>query len=122
MKHIRHSHWNRCHYRTANLANALRCGAFREYAEPGSCWDEADQRNQHERRFASQEFRIISVGDADVGYIAMNDESDYRKLYQFMIRPEYQGMSVERECMAIFLDEARRAGLPVRLGVMKTNP
>ncbi len=103
----------------------VRRTAFKEYAEQGAGWDGSEQRTHHERRFATQDFRIVrvgGVGGADVGFVALVVERDRIKLNQLMILPEHQSKGIGWECMALILDESHGAGLPIRLRVMKTNP
>jgi hypothetical protein len=45
--------------------------AFRQYVEMVWGWDEAEQRQVHERRFAEQEFWVVQVSGTDVGILAV---------------------------------------------------
>lgn len=96
--------------------------AFRAYVEQVWSWDEAEQRQLHERRFCEQEFRVIQSSDVDVGILATVREHDYLELNQLFILPEHQGKGIGSRCMAMVMDEARQLGLPVRLRVLKVNP
>jgi len=95
--------------------------AFRTYVELAWGWDEAEQRQLHERRLAAQEFRIIQVSGADVGYVAIMRQSDCLRLNQLFISPEHQRKGVGRACMRWVIQEAAESGLPVRLLVLKVN-
>ena len=44
------------------------------------------------------------------------------RLLQLFVLPEHQGRGIGSEVLATVLDEARRAGLPVALQVLKSNP
>ena len=96
--------------------------AFREYAEKVYGWDEAEQLQLHERRFGTQDFRVISLSGKDVGIIALVVEPDGVKVNQLFILPEHQGKGIGRKCMLLIIEEARQLELPVRLRVLKVNP
>lgn len=96
--------------------------AFRPYVEQVWGWDEAKQRQMHERRSAEQEFQVIQESGLDVGVLATVRERDCLKLNQLFILPEHQGKGIGSRCMSLAIAEARRLGLPVRLRVLKVNP
>ncbi len=95
--------------------------AFREYVEQVWGWDEAEQRELHERRFAPQDFQVTQVSGADVGFLAVAREPDCVKVNQLFILPEYQGKGVGEACMMLIIEDARKKSLPVRLRVVKVN-
>jgi ribosomal protein S18 acetylase RimI-like enzyme len=104
------------------FAYRVREASFRDYVEKVEGWDEVEQRRLHERRFAAQDFRIVSVAGTDVGVVAMVVTPDCLKVNQLLVLPEHQGRAIGRHCMLALMDEARRLGVPVRLRVMKVNP
>jgi GNAT superfamily N-acetyltransferase len=104
------------------FAYRVREASFRDYVEKVEGWGDAEQRRQHEGRFAAQDFRIVSVAGTDVGVVAMVVTPDCVKLNQLLALPEHQGRAIGRHCMLALMDEARTLGLPVRLRVMKVNP
>ena len=63
--------------------------AFREYVEKTSVWNEDEQRQLHQRRFALHDFRVIQLSDVDVGIIAMSRQPDCIRLHQMFILTEY---------------------------------
>jgi len=95
--------------------------SFRHYVEKVSGWDEAEQRQLHERRFAVQEFRIIQLSDADVGYVAIMRFPDGIRLNQLFILPQHQCKGAGGACMQWVMQEAAQGGIPIRLGVFKIN-
>ncbi len=95
--------------------------AFREYVEQVHPWDEDEQRRLHERRFVSQDFRVIQVAGIDVGILAMNREPDCLKLNQLFILPEFQGRGIGTACLRSVIDEATTGGLSIRLQVLQVN-
>jgi len=106
----------------SEFAYGARKAAFRAYVEKVEGWKEAEQRQLHERRFESQDFRVINVAGGDVGIAAVVVAPDCVRVNQLLLLPEHQGREIGRRCMALLMDEARRLGLPVRLRVMKVNP
>lgn len=95
--------------------------AFRVYIEQIAGWDEAAQRELHERRFSTQTYRIISTDGADVGILASEVLPDCLKLNQLFILPEHQSRGIGRQCMLLVMSEARELRLPVRLRVLHVN-
>lgn len=106
----------------SEFAYQVKRAAFREYAEQVWGWDEDQQRRFHAERFASQDFRIISVGGSDVGVMAVVVAADCLNVNQLFILREFQGKGIGRECMLRVMNEASKLCLPVRLGVLKVNP
>lgn len=112
----------KAHPDDSGFAFTAKKAAFREYAEKVWGWHEAEQRELHERRFAAQDYRIIHVGEVDVGVMAVAAAPDCVHVHQLFILPEHQGRGIGARCMREAMGEARRAGLPVRLRVLKANP
>lgn len=95
--------------------------AFKTYVEKVGGWDEAEQRQLHERRFASQDFRVIQWSGVDVGVLATVRKHDCLKINQLFILPEHQSKGVGRACMMRIIDDAAASRTPVRLQVLKVN-
>ncbi|MBT6145153.1 MAG: GNAT family N-acetyltransferase [Gemmatimonadetes bacterium] len=106
----------------SEFAYMVKEAAFRVYVEHIKTWDEADQRRQHLRRFAEQEFHVIERGLARIGVVAMVVHDNHVKLNQLMIHPDHQDAGVGAQCLRWILDRAHGLGLPVRLQCMKVNP
>ena len=106
----------------SDFAYCARKAAFKEYVEKVSTWDEDEQRQLHEQRFGSQDFRGINLAGTDVGIMAVDVAPDCVKVNQLFLLPAHQAMGIGRECMLLIMGEARRLGLPVRLRVLKVNP
>jgi len=104
------------------FAYLVKKAAFREYVEAVWGWDEDEQRQLHERRFEAQDVRVVSLVGTDIGIMAVVVGPDCVKLNQLFLLPAHQGKGVGTECMSLVMDEARRLGLPLRLGVLKVNP
>lgn len=106
----------------SDFAYQIKKAAFRQYVEQVWGWDESEQRRFHQRRYASQEFRVIQLSGVDVGILATVREHDCVKLNQIYILPEYQGRGIGTACTRRVIEEAAACGLTVRLQVLKVNP
>jgi N-acetylglutamate synthase-like GNAT family acetyltransferase len=106
----------------SEFAYRTRRAAFKQYVEKVEAWDEDEQRKLHQRRFGAQDFRVINQAGTDVGIMGVVKTPDCVKVNQLFLLPEHQGKDIGRRCMLLFMEEARQAGLPVRLRVMKVNP
>ena len=95
--------------------------AFREYVEQVWGWDESLQRELHEARFASHEFRIIGFRGTNVGFFAMSNTSEKVTLHQLFILPEYQGRGIGSACMTRIVNDAYMEQKPVKLQVLNVN-
>ena len=96
--------------------------AFREYVEQVWGWDDGYQKELHNRRFDSQDFRIIQFHGTDVGFLATSSTPDTLKVNQLFILPEYQGRGIGSACMTRIIDDASLAQKTVTLQVLKVNP
>ena len=95
--------------------------AFREYVEQVWGWDDTYQRDLHNRRFASQDIRIIQFCGTDVGFLSTSNASDTLNVDQLYILPEYQGKGIGAVCMEGIIDDANLEQKPVTLQVLKIN-
>jgi GNAT superfamily N-acetyltransferase len=106
----------------SEFAYRAKRAAFKAYVEKAGGWDEDEQRQLHDRRFGTHDFRVINSDGTDIGIIAIAVATDCVKVHQLFILPEHQGKGIGGECMSLILEEASRLGLPVRLRVLKVNP
>jgi GNAT superfamily N-acetyltransferase len=104
------------------FAYCTKRAAFKEYVDKVWGWREDEQRKLHEKRFAAQDFRVVTLAGADVGIMAVVVAPDCVKVNQLFLLPAYQGKGIGSACMLLIMEEARRLGLPVRLRVLKVNP
>ena len=95
--------------------------AFREYVEQVWGWDESYQRELHNARFASHDFRIIGFRGTDVGYFVTASTSEAVTLHQLFILPEYHGRRIGSACMKRIINEASIEHKRVNLQVLKIN-
>ena len=100
---------------------SVKKAAFREYVEQVWGWDDTCQRELHDRRFGSQDVRIIRFGEADVGFFATSHGSNVLKVDQLFVLPEYQGRGIGSACMTGIMGEAEIEHKSVALQVLKVN-
>ncbi len=100
---------------------AIKKAAFREYVEQVEGWNDTHQRGLHNKRFDSQDFRIIQFQGNDIGFFSTSCTSDSLKVYQFFIHPEYQGRGIGSACMTSILADAGVSEKAVNLQVLKIN-
>ena len=105
----------------SEFAFAVKEAAFREYVEQIWGWDDTYQRDLHNRRFASQDLRIIQFHGTDVGFLSTSKTSDTLNANQIYILPEYQGRGIGAACMTRIIDDANLEQKPVTLQVLKIN-
>jgi hypothetical protein len=55
----------------SEFAHQTKKAAFRDYVEKVWGWDENEQRQLHEKHFASQDFWIVRWSGVDVGILAI---------------------------------------------------
>ena len=100
---------------------AVKKAAFREYVEQIWGWDDTYQSDLHNRRFNSQDLRIIQFNGTDVGFISTSNTSDALKVDQIYILPEYQGRGIGAACMRGIINNANLEQKPVTLQVLRIN-
>ena len=103
----------------SGFAFAVKKAAFRRYVERAIGWNEAEQKELHRQRFASQDFRVVQHSDTDVGVLAMEKRDGFLKVNGLYILPDHQGRGIGAACMKVVFDEA--GDLPVRLQALKVN-
>lgn len=85
-------------------------------------WDDAWQRAELRKDFATGLLEVISCGGADAGYIYVCRYDTHLQLADIALLPEYQGKGIGTHLVKALLAEARGRGLPMGLGVFKINP
>ncbi|MBN1644396.1 MAG: GNAT family N-acetyltransferase [Dehalococcoidales bacterium] len=106
----------------SEFAYQTKKAAFREYVEKVWGWNEDEQQQLHQRRFASQDFYVIQVAGDDVGIMAVVRQSDCIKVNQMFILPKYQSKGIGAACMSQIIEDADISNLPIQLRVIKVNP
>jgi GNAT superfamily N-acetyltransferase len=103
------------------LAFQIKRAAFAGYVAQVWGWNEAEQRALHGRRFAAQDVVIIQLNGDEVGLMTSTRSAGAIDLHQLFVLPAHQSRGVGAACMELLIDEARAAGLPIRLQVLKVN-
>lgn len=106
----------------SEFAYHARSAAFRQYVDKVAGWNEDEQRQLHDTRFRTQDFRVVNLAGTDVGIIAVDVGPGFVTVNQLFLLPEHQGKGIGRRCMLLIMEEARQLNVPVRLRVMKVNP
>ena len=113
--------FRKAHTSDSEFVFTVKKAAFREYVEQVWGWDDNYQRELHNRRFASQDLRIIQFRGTDVGFMATSSTPDTLKVNQLFILPEYQRKGIGSACMTRIVDDASLEGKSVALQVLKVN-
>jgi ribosomal protein S18 acetylase RimI-like enzyme len=85
-------------------------------------WDEAHQIEKFARQWNVDEVRLITVGDEDAGWLQTAAVGDAVFLKQIYLDRPFQRQGIGTRVMQIVMEEARREGKAVTLGVVKINP
>lgn len=113
--------FRKAHTSDSEFVFTVKKAAFREYVEQVWGWDDVYQKELHNRRFDSQDLRIIQFHGTDVGFLSTSSTPDTLKVNQLFILPEYQGKGIGSACMMRIVDDARLEGKSVALQVLKVN-
>lgn len=65
--------------------------------------------------------RIVEVDGGAVGYLMVERGGDHLRLRKIYLEPGFQGRGLGKALLALVRDEARAAGLPLRLSVLRPN-
>ena len=85
-------------------------------------WDEAFQRDLHERHYREKPFLEIRRSKQRLGTLSFHARSDHIRFGEFYLFPEYQGRGIGSSILAHALAVADRLHLPVRLEYLHWNP
>ena len=85
-------------------------------------WDEAQQVEKFARQWDVDEVRIITVAGEDAGWLQTAPVEDAVFLKQIYLSRPFQRQGIGTRVMQIVIDEARRDGKAITLGVVKINP
>ncbi len=97
--------------------------AMRPHVERAwGAWDEASQRDRFTRSTDPSTHQVIEVAGAAVGCQWIRRHADSIELVRLYLLPHAQNKGIGTLLVRRLLDEAREAGQPVRLRVLKVNP
>lgn len=85
-------------------------------------WNEAFQRDLHERHYREKPFLQIRRSEQRLGTLSFHRRPDHIRFGEFYLFPEYQGRGAGSFILAHALAVADGLGLPVRLEYLHWNP
>jgi GNAT superfamily N-acetyltransferase len=85
-------------------------------------WDEAFQREVHERRFKEKPFFEIRRADQKLGTVSFQAFPGHVRFGEFYLFPEYQGRGLGSAVLRHCLNVANSLRLPVRLEYLHWSP
>jgi GNAT superfamily N-acetyltransferase len=104
------------------LCYRLHRAAMRDYVEAIWGWDEAAQRDYHQRGFDPTHTRVITIDDRDAGVLIVDYRPTEIYLGRIELHPDYQGHGVGRHLIQQLLHEAATRHQPLILDVLTVNP
>jgi GNAT superfamily N-acetyltransferase len=84
--------------------------------------DMARQRESFARQWHVAEVRIITMAGEDIGWLQTKTTDSTLFLGQLYLSGRMQRQGIGTRVLQMLIEEARRAGKPVTLGVVKINP
>ena len=96
--------------------------AMGPYVEATWGWNEAEQRAFFDERFDPSNRRVITVGDADVGVLEIDERTDEVRLLTIALLPAWQGRGIGSDVVRSVLATALESGRGVTLRVLRSNP
>ena len=96
--------------------------AMRAYVEQTwGRWDERGHRQKHQHNYTPETHRLIEVGNAVAGLVAVEQLPDHVWLAKLYLLLAFRGLGIGAAVIAHVLQEADRRGVPVRLRVLRVN-
>ena len=100
---------------------ALRIAAMRESLERIGRFDPQRARERFLSGFDPARTRHVVVDGHRVGFVVTTPQTEWLSLDHLYIDPAHQGRGLGAAVLADVFDEARRLGLPVRVGALKQS-
>ncbi len=113
-------------FRPASIADYAFCE--RMYVDEARLHDETGDfdpmvvRDGISKRWDAKETRIIQLDGANIGWVQTVIKEGSLFIRQLMVEDSHRGHGAGTAVLQMLIDEARRQGLPVTLGVVKDNP
>ena len=109
--------------RNFDLALAVKKEAMGPYIMSRWGWDAEEQRRTLEEHWETREFwRISAAGAACAGTISIEKKPTEWFLSDFYLFTAFQGRGIGDAVLRVYLAQAKEAGMPVTLKVIKWNP
>jgi ribosomal protein S18 acetylase RimI-like enzyme len=103
------------------LCYRLHRAAMRGYVEAVWGWDEAVQRDLHDRRFDPGRTQIVTVDGRDAGMLVVEHRPTEVYLGRIELHPDHQGRGVGSRLIRRLLHDAAARGQPLALEVLPVN-
>lgn len=100
---------------------ALHHAAMRDYIETIWGWHDDWQQEYFRRKFDPQPRQIIQVEGQDAGVVVVEERPEELYLSLIELLPAYQGRGIGGAIVRELLAQARTAGVPLTLHVLKSN-
>ncbi|HEV2992168.1 MAG TPA: GNAT family N-acetyltransferase [Candidatus Angelobacter sp.] len=81
-----------------------------------------NQQRWYQTAYPEAEHRIILFEGQPIGRILVNHTHEYLLLVDIALLQEYQGQGIGSKYLQELIEQAEKAGVPVRLQVLRTNP
>lgn len=96
----------------------LNTTCMKQYVDPIMEWNPHLFKDVYDPKLV----RVVMYGGEPIGMLKVVPESDYLYLGDVMISPNFQNKGFGTTLIHLVLAEAKEAGVPVRLQVLKGNP
>jgi len=100
----------------------MHVATMKDYVDLTWGWVESDQQSYFRQNFDPAGLQIIVVDGQDAGMLSIEHQTDEVFLRAIELLPAYQGGGIGTYIIRSILEEARQAGKPVLLYVLKVNP
>jgi ribosomal protein S18 acetylase RimI-like enzyme len=101
---------------------AISRDAMRSYVEQTwGCWHEIEQRRRHLENFTPSTHRIVEVGEAAAGVMAVETLPAQVSLVKLYLLAAFRGQGIGSALLAQIIGEADALGRPARLQVLRVN-
>jgi GNAT superfamily N-acetyltransferase len=99
----------------------LHKASFREYVAEVWGWDEADQREIHDRNFDPGRVQIITEGGVEIGRLDIDDADGEIFIRLIELMPSHQGRGIGGDLIRSLLNRAAADGKRTALNVLAVN-
>jgi ribosomal protein S18 acetylase RimI-like enzyme len=103
------------------FALSLNWASTRRYGPEMPGWNEAICREEMQRRWAADPYRIILADDRRAGILLVTERNGLRILKHIELTPEFQGQGIGTAVIGDVIGAAHRDGLGVTLLVFTAN-
>ena len=100
----------------------IRVAAMRPSLEAIGRFDPDRARARFIATYVAEDTFLLSRGGEVIGFYVLRNRPDYLYLDHLYLGPEHQGGGVGRGIVQLVQDQARDAGLPVRLMALRDSP